>query len=687
MSMAHRGRINVLTHVLGKPYATIFDEFDGKHPDGAVDTSGDVKYHQGAQGTSDIGGRSIALSLVPNPSHLEFVNSVLEGVARAKQRLDDGSQDESAVIPVCVHGDAAFTGEGIVTETMNLSLLEGFRTGGTVHIIVNNQIGYTLDPVDARSTRYASDPAKGYDIPVIHVNGDDALACVQAVRLAMAYRTTFKKDVVIDLVSYRRHGHNETDEPAFTQPLLYAKIRAHKTPREVWGERLVREGVITAEQMQAVEKEIMSKLEQIQAGPRNPVSPDGAAVVEKPAPASAPITAAALESLNEALLHWPEGFKANSRVSRTLLRRRDAMGDAGGIDWGHAESLALGSLLMDGTSIRLTGQDVERGTFSHRQDVLHDSVSGVTYVPLQHIDGATGKFEIYNSPLSEAAVLGFEYGFSATAVGTLVLWEAQYGDFANVAQTVIDLFVVSGRAKWGQESSLVMLLPHGYEGGGPEHSSARLERYLQLCAEGNICVAYPSTPAQYFHILRRQAQSLERRPLVLMQPKSLLRLPEAASKLSDLTSGSFQPVIDDSAVMQQRESVKRIVFCTGKIYYDLLDKRKRDGGSGVALVRVEELYPWPHDEVAAIVDSYPSIEDVVWAQEEPKNMGAWSFVWPRLRVSTGNAIAVRYIGRAERASPAEGYSGPHKAEQERIVTDVLTLPQPVQSGRARASVR
>ncbi|HEY8310640.1 MAG TPA: 2-oxoglutarate dehydrogenase E1 component, partial [Gemmatimonadaceae bacterium] len=517
MAMAHRGRINVLTHVLGKSYATIFDEFDGKHPDSDVDASGDVKYHQGADGTREVGGRQVALTLVPNPSHLEFVNAVLEGVARAKQRSADGVQDELAVIPVCVHGDAAFTGEGIVTETMNLSLLEGFRTGGTVHIIVNNQIGFTADPDEARSTRYASDPAKGYDIPVVHVNGDDALACIQAVRFAMAYRATFRKDVLIDLVSYRRHGHNETDEPAFTQPVLYAKIRAHKTPREVWGERLVAEGVITAEQMQAVEKEIMSTLEQIQSSAR----PAAASVApplasRSPAATSTAVSASTLQALNESLLTWPEGFTANSRVARTLARRRDAMGDAGGIDWGHAEALALGSLLLEGTSVRLTGQDVERGTFSHRQDVLHDSATGDTYVPLQHVDSAKGRIEIFNSPLSETAVLGFEYGFSVTVDDTLVMWEAQYGDFANVAQTVVDQFISSGRAKWGQESSVTLLLPHGYEGGGPEHSSARLERYLQLCAEGNMRVAYPSTPAQYFHILRRQAHSTERRPLILM---------------------------------------------------------------------------------------------------------------------------------------------------------------------------
>ncbi|MDQ6737501.1 MAG: 2-oxoglutarate dehydrogenase E1 component [Gemmatimonadota bacterium] len=688
MGMAHRGRINVLTHVLGKSYSTIFDEFDGKHPDGAVDASGDVKYHQGAQGSREIGGRQIALSLVPNPSHLEFVNAVLEGVARAKQRVADGSHDETAVVPVCVHGDAAFAGEGIVAETMNLSLLEGFRTGGTVHIIVNNQVGFTTDPADARSTRYSSDPAKGYDIPILHVNGDDALSCVQAVRLAMAYRSTFHKDVLLDLVSYRRHGHNETDEPAFTQPVLYAKVRAHKTPREVWGDRLVAEGVITSDEMQAIERDIMSKLERIQSSERTAITP---VLNRESQPASnrsdTSVAESELRKLNESLLEWPPDFKPNNRVARTLVRRRDAMGDAGGIDWGHAEALAFGSLLLDGTSIRLTGQDVERGTFSHRQDVLHDSETGRTYTPLANLDSANAHLDIYNSPLSETAVMGFEYGYSVTLADTLVLWEAQYGDFANVAQTIVDQFIASGRAKWGQDSSLTLLLPHGYEGGGPEHSSARLERYLQLCAEGNLRVAYPSTPAQYFHILRRQARMPERRPLVLMQPKSLLRLPEAASKLTDLASGSFQPVIDDLAAGNHRETIKRIVFCTGKIYYDLAEKRKRDGGEGVALVRVEELYPWPHDEVARIVDSYPAIEDVVWAQEEPKNMGAWTFVWPRLRVSTGNAIPVRYIGRAERASTAEGYAEPHRVEQERIVTDVFTLPQPVQGGRARAAAR
>jgi 2-oxoglutarate dehydrogenase E1 component len=692
IGMAHRGRINVLAHILGKPYATIFDEFEGKHPESdELDATGDVKYHMGYNGSREIGGQAIALTLVPNPSHLEVVDPVVVGVTRAKQRIPGGGRDESSVVPICIHGDAAFSGEGVVAETLNLSLLRGFRVGGTIHIIVNNQIGFTTDPIDGRSTRYASDLAKGFDIPIFHVNGDNPDSYMNAIRLAMAYRAKFGRDVLLDLVSYRRQGHNETDEPAFTQPMLYQQIRSHKTPREVWGERLISNGVITSADVQNTEREVMSVLEQIQASDRSQQPAPNAAVTggvpgvvrKKSAAEGTAVSANKLQSLNEQLLTWPETFAANRRISKTLARRRDALGDAGGIDWGHAETLAFASLLTEGIGIRLTGQDVERGTFSHRQVVLHDADSGLTYIPLQHVDGATSVFDIFNSPLSETAVLGFEYGFSVVARNTLTLWEAQYGDFANVAQPIFDQFIAADHAKWGQDSALVVLLPHGYEGQGPEHSSARLERYLQLCAEGNMRVAYPSTPAQYFHILRRQSLLPQRRPLILMQPKSLLRLPEAASKLSDLTTGTFRAVIDDPIASERREKVRRIVFCTGRLYYDLLAQRRDD----VALVRVEELYPWPHDNVAQIVDSYPAIEDVVWAQEEPKNMGAWSFVWPRLRVSTGNAITVRYIGRPERASPAEGYSAHHTREQKRIVDEVFTLPEPAPAKRAKAAAR
>jgi 2-oxoglutarate dehydrogenase E1 component len=436
-----------------------------------------------------------------------------------------------------------------------------------------------------------------------------------------------------------------------------------------------------------MEREITTTLEQIQSGTRAGPGADTHEVAPAGAPPVTAVPVERLQALNEQLLQWPQGFNVHSRLARTLARRRDAMkaatDDAGAIDWGHAETLAFGTLLQDGMSVRLTGQDVERGTFSHRQGVLHDVQTGQTYTPLQHVPEAKGEFELYNSPLSETAVLGFEYGYSVTAHDALVLWEAQYGDFANVAQAIIDQFIAADRAKWSQDSGVTLLLPHGYEGGGPEHSSARLERYLQLCAEGNLCVAYPSTPAQYFHVLRRQAISPNRRPLILMQPKSLLRLPEAASKLADLTSGTFRSVVDDPTASRQREKVRRLAFCTGKMYYDLLAKRTDE----VALVRVEELYPWPHDDIARVVDSYPAIEDVVWVQEEPKNMGAWSFVWPRLRVSTGNAITIRYIGRPERASPAEGYSAEHTVEQQRIVSEVFALAEPAAGKRAKATVR
>jgi 2-oxoglutarate dehydrogenase E1 component len=678
IAMAHRGRINVLAHILGMPYKAVFAEFEGKHDeDNAESETGDVKYHLGATGKRQVaGGREIALSLIPNPSHLEFVNPVLQGAVRARQDLlsDAGRRDESLVVPVCIHGDAAFPGEGVVAETFNLSRLRGYRVGGTLHIIVNNQVGFTTDPSDGRSTRYASDLAKGFEVPIIHVNAEHTESCVRVARLGVEYRAKFGKDFLIDLVGYRRHGHNETDEPAFTQPALYAQIKSHPTTRDVWANQLLAEGIVTEEDVKSLESEIMANFERAQAQVTavdgvSPSTDEYAVSLEQENLSTTNIAnprADQLVSLNEQLLAWPQSIKPHSRLVKTLRRRRDSMGDAGGIDWGHAEALAFASLIVDGTTIRLSGQDIERGTFSHRQSVLHDTETGETYIPLANLSDARGKFEIYNSPLSETAVLGFEYGFSTAMLGALVLWEAQFGDFVNVAQPIIDQFIASDGAKWGQDSSIVLLLPHGYEGQGPEHSSARVERFLQLCAEGNMRVAYPSTPAQYFHVLRRHAASKTKRPLILIQPKSLLRLPEAASKLSDLTDGRFQPVIDDPIAAEARNAVTRLVFCTGKIYYDLLAQRK----PYLALVRVEELYPWPHDAVAKIVDLYPSATEVVWAQEEPKNMGAWTYVSPRLRVSTGNVMIVRYIGRPERASPAEGYASAHKAEQDRIIAEV-----------------
>ena len=697
IAMAHRGRINVLAHTLSKPYASIFEEFEGKHAaTNAVSETGDVKYHLGATGKRQLAnGGEFEVVLIPNPSHLEVVNPVLEGVARARQVIaGNGERDEAAVIPICVHGDAAFPGEGVVPETFNLSGLNAYRTGGTLHIIVNNQVGFTTDPIDARSTRYASDLAKGFEVPIVHVNADDAESCVHVVRLGIEYRAKFGKDFLIDLVGYRRHGHNETDEPSFTQPTLYKKIRAHPSPREVWGNRLVAEGIVTAEEVKQLDVAAAAEFDRIQTamkageihGPEYNPAKDAEADQSGAGSGDTAVNADRLRELNDRLLKWPATLKVNPRLAKTLARRAEAMGDAGGIDWGHAEALAFASLLTDGKSVRLTGQDSERATFSHRQAVLHDSESGETYVPLEHVaDGEShGKIEIYNSPLSETAVLGFEYGYSTAAEDTLVLWEAQYGDFVNVAQPIIDQFIAADRAKWGQDSSIVLLLPHGYEGQGPEHSSARLERFLQLCAEGNQRVAYPSTPAQYFHILRRQAQLYERRPLILMQPKGLLRLPEAASKLTDLTSGSFRPVIDDPVASQQREAITRLVFCTGRIYYELAAKR----APHVALVRVEELYPWPGNQIAQIVDLYPAIEEVVWAQEEPKNQGAWSYVSPRLRMSTGNALLTRYVGRPDRSSPAEGYAEAHKKEQDRIIAEVNTpLQQPAGAKRRGMAVK
>jgi 2-oxoglutarate dehydrogenase E1 component len=679
IGMAHRGRINTLVHVMGMSYAEMFGEFEGRSGETSADaTTGDVKYHLGFKSERQVGDRTVTLELAPNPSHLEVVNPVMSGMARAHQRVDGapGGRDERLVLPICIHGDAAFPGEGVVPETFNISRLRGYRVGGTLHLIVNNQVGFTTDPTDARSTRYASDPAKGFEVPVMHVNADDAEACLMATRLAVAYRDEFAKDVVIDLVGYRRWGHNETDEPAFTQPKLYELIRAHPTPRQVWGTRLVRERVVSEDEVKALDTQLFDKLTPIQKAVKDesqPVDADAKQVKHAPAPAPEPVTAVSAETLtrlNEQLLDLPRGFQPHKTLAKVLERRRDDI-VKGKIEWGQAEALAFGSILVDGVGVRLSGQDAERGTFGHRNAVIHDVATGAEHVPLAQLPGATGRFEIYNSALSETAVMGFEYGFSTAAPKDVVLWEAQYGDFVNVAQPIIDQFISADRAKWGQRSGLVLLLPHGYEGGGPEHSSARLERFLQLCAENNMVVAYPSTPAQYFHILRRQALRADRKPLILMQPKSLLRAPVAASRLEDLATGAFQSVIDDAALAPRRGEVRRLVFCTAKMYYDLL-KARGDRGD-VALVRIDELYPWPGDAVAAVVDQYPNVEDVVWAQEEPKNMGAWSYVAPQLRVATGNMLTIRYVGRPERASPAEGYKEVHDMEQARIVSEVLTL--------------
>ncbi|MEP7380394.1 MAG: 2-oxoglutarate dehydrogenase E1 component [Gemmatimonadota bacterium] len=675
IGMAHRGRINTLAHILDKPYAKIFNEFDGKYANHAHSDTGDVKYHLGGQTDRHFpDGRSVALKLLPNPSHLEVINPLLMGVARARVVTLGGN--ETSVLSIAIHGDAAFPGEGIVAETLNMSKLPGYRIGGTLHIIVNNQVGFTTNPSDSRSTYYASDLAKGFDIPIVHVNADDPEACVAAVRLGIMYRAAYGKDFLIDLVGYRRWGHNEGDEPTYTQPALYARVRQHPTVRQVWATRLIADGVVTADQVEAMDKAQQDRCDAILAESRRDVAldmPEFETLRPTPSAMPAVVTAVRAESLialNERLLTWPAEFTPHPRLAKQLERRREALGEGGGIDWGHAEALAFASLVAEGIDVRLSGQDAERGTFTHRHAVLNDVTNGAKYTPLQHIPNATGRLEIHNSPLNEMGVLGFEYGYATVSPDALVLWEAQFGDFVNMAQPIIDQFIAADRAKWGQDSGLTLLLPHGYEGQGPEHSSARLERFLQLCAEGNLRIAYPSTSAQYFHVLRRQAKLPIRRPLVLMQPKSMLRLSAAASRLEDLASGRFMQVLDDPNVVN-REEVTRLVFCTGKLYYDLVG-----GGhpAHLAVVRVEQLYPWPHEDVSRLVDLYPNIAEIVWAQEEPKNMGAWSYVAPRLRASAGNALIIRYIGRPERSSPAEGHASSHAGEQARIVSDVHAEP-------------
>ena len=675
IGMAHRGRMNILTHVLGKSYRTLFEEFSDHFPDALDGETGDVKYHLGGQTIHEVAGAGpVDVEVLNNPSHLEFVNPVSVGVARAHQRTPT-RRNEASVLPLVLHGDSAFPGEGIVAETMNISMLRGYRVGGSVHVIANNQVGFTTDPSDSRSTRYASDLAKGFDIPIVHVNGDDPESCIQAMRLALAYRVRFAKDFVIDLVGYRRWGHNEADQPAFTQPKMYEVIATHPTPREIWGNRLVRERVVTEDEVNKLEqthRELLQSTFEAMKKDLEAGTPSSKAVPTPPQTPSAidtTVKSERLVALNEQLLTWPPTFTLHPTIQRTLPRRRDALQEA--IDWGHAEALAFASLLTDGIAVRLSGQDVERGTFSHRQAVLHDTVTGDTYTPLSKLPQAKAPFEIYNSPLSETAVLGFEYGFSVAAPRDLVLWEAQFGDFVNVAQPIIDQFIAADHAKWRQDSRLVMLLPHGYEGQGPEHSRARLERFLQLCAEGNLTVAAPSTPAQYFHILRRQAMTAGRRPMILMQPKSLLRLPAAASRLDDLVSRQFQPVLNDDVASKAPDQVQRLVFCSGKIYYDITEKERP---ASIAVIRVEELSPWPRD-LSAVIDMYPNVEEVVWAQEEPKNMGAWTYVQPRLRASIGTLPMLRYVGRPERASPAEGHKRDHDTEQARIVRDALT-PSP-----------
>ena len=623
--------------------------------------------------------------MYPNPSHLEFVDPVVTGGARAAQTGHAGPRlhhDPHLAVPVLLHGDAAFPGQGVVAETLNLQSLEGYSTGGTIHIITDNQVGFTTDPHEGRSTPYASDMAKGFNVPIIHVNADDAENCIAAIRLAMGYRKEFGRDFVIDLIGYRRYGHNETDEPAYTQPEMAAQIKKHPPVSELYATELVKEGVVSEadvseransrrDELGGFHKDLKGKIERGEfEDPTVAGTGTGELDRTKSPDVETKVSEKRVRTLNEELLKFPDTFALHKKLRKPLMRRLEVLED-GPIEYGHAESLAFASLLTEGTHIRLTGQDVERGTFSHRHLVLHDEKTGLKYAPIQNLSGALAPFEIHNSPLSETACLGFEFGYSAASPESLILWEAQFGDFSNSAQVIIDSFIASAESKWGQRTRLTMLLPHGYEGSGPEHSSARIERFLQLAAEGNMRLANPTTAAQYFHLIRRQARIAKPRPLVVFTPKGLLRLPDAASKLTDLTDGSFQFVLDDPQI-EDREAVTRLVLCSGKVYYDLANHDRRESAKNVALARVELIYPFPKAQLRELIATYPNLTEIVWLQEEPKNMGCWSVMARRMPDILPEDVGFRYIGRPERASPSEGYPAAHRSEQERIVLTALT---------------
>jgi len=712
VGMAHRGRLNVLAHTVGLPYQSILVEFESEQtlsadsaaPEGGT---GDVKYHYGAAGTYHTrADKGVTVTLSPNPSHLEYVNPVIEGRVRADQTSRKGREiirDPSLVVPVLIHGDAAFPGQGIVAETLNLQALPGYSTGGTVHIIANNQLGFTTDPSESRSTQYASDLAKGFDIPIIHVNADDVEACIAAVRLAVAFRNEFGRDALIDLIGYRRFGHNETDEPAYTQPHMYELIKKQPPVRKVYADKLEAEGVVSEEEAEKLAGDAYgavaaahAELKESIAGPPETGTHEIDRTMSREPKTTLPEDL--LRSLNEQLVRVPEGFNVHRKLKPFLDKREVALDD-GAVDWAHAEALAFASLLALGVPVRLTGQDTERGTFSQRHLVLHDAMGSkggtaplhnpmgskggtaplrnppMAYCPLQNLHSAVSPFELHNSPLSEQACVGFEYGYSVQDTDALILWEAQFGDFVNSAQVIIDQFLTSGLAKWGQTSRLTLLLPHGYEGSGPEHSSGRLERFLQACAEGNIRVANVTTPAQYFHLLRRQALVSKPRPLVLMTPKSLLRLPAAASTGEELWGGAFERVIDDPKLSGSREDVKKLVLCSGKVYYDIAGHEQREQTPGIAVARVEMLYPFPEHELAQLLASYPNLERVVWVQEEPRNMGARAFMRRRMAAILPEGLHYFYVGRQLRASPGEGYVAAHRKEQARIVRVALDLEE------------
>ena len=666
IGMPHRGRLNVMANVAGKSYGQIFQEFEGHYQENSVQGSGDVKYHLGVYGdfTTESGDKT-KIYIAANPSHLEAVNPVLEGIVRAKQ---DKSSANAAfnVLPILIHGDAAFAGQGVVAETLNMSQLDGYKTGGTIHVVINNQVGFTTSPTAARSSRYATDIAKLIQAPVFHVNGDNPEACVRVARVAFEYRQMFNKDVVIDMVCYRRRGHNEGDEPSFTQPLMYKVIDAKRTTRLLYAEALVGRGDITQDEADSMAKEFQGQLEEIFAAVHDtqPAQPQFAPITEiKPNQLSTAISESTARQISATQVAIPDGFKVHPKLL-PLLQRRISMLDDGTIDWAGGEMLAFGSLLVEGHPIRLAGQDVGRGTFSNRHAIVRDVENARDWLPLQALCSNENQFSVVNSLLSEYAAMGFEYGYSLLRDDALVLWEAQFGDFANGAQTVIDEFISSSLQKWGERSSVVLLLPHGYEGQGPDHSSARIERYLQLCAEENMTVAQPTTPASYFHLLRWHTKNPARRPLIVFEPKSMLRLKAAASKLSDITSGNFRPFIPDPDV----NNASRLILCSGKIYWELIAERDRRGDKSTSIARVEQLYPLSESEIVAEINRHPNAT-VIWAQDEPANQGPWPFISDALQDKTTRKI--ERVSRRATASPSTGSAHVHEEEQKALIAEAF----------------
>ncbi|CAL9421341.1 multifunctional oxoglutarate decarboxylase/oxoglutarate dehydrogenase thiamine pyrophosphate-binding subunit/dihydrolipoyllysine-residue succinyltransferase subunit [Streptomyces werraensis] len=681
IGMAHRGRLNVLANIVGKSYAQIFREFEGNLDPKSMHGSGDVKYHLGAEGTfTGLDGEQIKVSLVANPSHLEAVDPVLEGVARAKQDIINKGGTDFTVLPVAIHGDAAFAGQGVVAETLNMSQLRGYRTGGTVHVVINNQVGFTAAPESSRSSMYATDVARMIEAPIFHVNGDDPEAVVRVARLAFEFRQAFNKDVVIDLICYRRRGHNESDNPAFTQPLMYDLIDKKRSVRKLYTESLIGRGDITLEEAEQALQDYQGQLEKVFTEVREATSQPAAAApsdpqAEFPVAVNTAVSSEVVKRIAESQVNIPDHITVHPRLL-PQLQRRASMVEDGTIDWGMGETLAFGSLLLEGVPVRLAGQDSQRGTFGQRHAVIIDRETGEEYTPLQYLSEDQARLNVYNSLLSEYAAMGFEYGYSLARPDALVLWEAQFGDFVNGAQTVVDEFISSAEQKWNQTSGVVLLLPHGYEGQGPDHSSARPERFLQLCAQNNMTVAMPTSPSNYFHLLRWQVHNPHHKPLVVFTPKSMLRLKAAASKADEFTTGQFRPVIGDTV---DPAAVKKVVFCAGKVYYDLVAERKKRGADDTAIIRIERLYPLPGAELQAEIKKYPNAEKYLWAQEEPANQGAWPFIALNLIDHLDLAVGadlphderLRRISRPHSSSPAVGSAKRHQAEQEQLVREVF----------------